>query len=130
MPLRHIWRVVTSSETHLAPPALLQFSQGILLCLGLCANFPLLKKNILFLERGEGRKRGSETSMHGCLSRTPHWGLGTPPRHCARAGNGTSDPLVCRAAPYPRSHTSQSKIFPCYNDLSHNGSGPALMTSS
>ena len=33
----------------------------------------------LYLERGEGRKRGRETSMCGCLSRAPYWGLGPQP---------------------------------------------------
>ena len=35
----------------------------------------------LFLERGEGRERGRETLMCGCLSHTPNWGLGQQPRH-------------------------------------------------
>ena len=35
----------------------------------------------LFLERGEGRERGRETSMCGCLSHTFHWGPGPQPRH-------------------------------------------------
>ena len=35
----------------------------------------------LFLERGEGRERGRETSMCGCLSRAPYWGPGPQPRH-------------------------------------------------
>ena len=36
----------------------------------------------LFLERGrEGKKRGRETSMCGCLSYTPYWGPGPQPRH-------------------------------------------------
>ena len=35
---------------------------------------------ICFLERGEGRKRGRETSMCGCLLCTPYWGPGRQPR--------------------------------------------------
>ena len=36
----------------------------------------------LFRQRGrEGRERGRETSMCGCLSHGPHWGLGPQPRH-------------------------------------------------
>ena len=35
----------------------------------------------LFLERGEGRKRGKETPVCGCLSSTPYWGPGLQPRH-------------------------------------------------
>ena len=34
----------------------------------------------LFLDRGEGRERGKETSMCGCLSHTPYWGPGLQPR--------------------------------------------------
>ena len=40
----------------------------------------------LFLDRGEGRKRGRETSMCGCLSRAPYWGPGPQPRHVPRLG--------------------------------------------
>ena len=36
----------------------------------------------LFLERGEGRKRGRETSMCGCLSHTPYWDLACNPGMC------------------------------------------------
>ena len=35
----------------------------------------------LFLERGERRKRGRETSMCGFLSHAPYWGPGLQPRH-------------------------------------------------
>ena len=35
----------------------------------------------LFLERGEGKEKGRETSMCGCLSRAPYWGPGLQPRH-------------------------------------------------
>ena len=35
---------------------------------------------IYFQRKGE-RKRGTETSMCGCLSRTPYWGPGPQPRH-------------------------------------------------
>ena len=33
----------------------------------------------LFLEKGEGREKGGETSMCGCLLRTPNWGPGICP---------------------------------------------------
>ena len=36
----------------------------------------------LFLERGEGRKRGRETSMRGCLSHTPTGHLTCNPGMC------------------------------------------------
>ena len=35
----------------------------------------------LFLDRGEGREKGRETSMCGCFSRAPYWGPGPQPRH-------------------------------------------------
>ena len=35
----------------------------------------------IFRERGREGERGTETSMCGCLSRTPHWEPGWQPRH-------------------------------------------------
>ena len=35
----------------------------------------------LFLETGEGREKGRETSICGCLSRAPYWGPGPQPKH-------------------------------------------------
>ena len=35
----------------------------------------------LFLDRGEGKERGREISMCGCLSHAPYWGSGPQPRH-------------------------------------------------
>ena len=43
--------------------------------------FPAFKIFYLFLERGEGRERGRETSVCDCLSCTPHWGPGLQLRH-------------------------------------------------
>ena len=42
-----------------------------------------LKKDFmyLFVERQEGRERGRETSVYGCLSRALHWGPGLQSRH-------------------------------------------------
>ena len=68
----------------------------------------------LFLEGGEGRKRGRETSvqgMHrlaGCLLQASTW-AGTKPAIQARALTGCrpSDPLLCRMMPNPLDHTSQ-----------------------
>ena len=37
----------------------------------------------LFLEGKGGRKRGRETSMCGCLSRAPYWGLCPQTQACA-----------------------------------------------
>ena len=35
----------------------------------------------IFRERGREGERGRETSVCGCLSRTPYWGPGLQPRH-------------------------------------------------
>ena len=35
----------------------------------------------LLLEREEGKEKERETSMCGCLSHAPYWGLGLQPRH-------------------------------------------------
>ena len=48
--------------------------------LSFCSLFSFFKDFIyLFLEGKRGRK-WTETSMCGCLSRTPHWGPGPQPR--------------------------------------------------
>ena len=46
-------------------------------------NFHIFSKDFTICrERGrEGRKRERETSMCGCLSHVPYWGLGLKPRH-------------------------------------------------
>ena len=47
------------------------------------------KKNLfiyLFLGRGEGREKGRETSMCGCLLHAPYWGSGLQPRHMSWLG--------------------------------------------
>ena len=45
--------------------------------------FLSFKKKCLFIcfQRGEGRERGRETPMCGCLSHTPHQGPDPQPRH-------------------------------------------------
>ena len=65
----------------------------------------------LFLERGEGREGGRETSMCGCLSRAPFLG-GTWPatQACAldwESKNRTGNTLVCRPTLNPPSYASQ-----------------------
>ena len=35
----------------------------------------------LFLERGEEKEKGVTETSIGCLSHTPNWGPGLPPRH-------------------------------------------------
>ena len=58
----------------------------------------LFLRLLFFLQRGQERGKGRETSMCGCLSRTP--ALGTWPATQAHAltGNQTSNPLVRRPA--------------------------------
>ena len=48
----------------------------------------LLFRYYLFSDRGEGRKRGRETSVCGCLSCAPYWGPGPQPRHVPPLGMG------------------------------------------
>ena len=64
-----------------------------------------LKRFYLFiLDREEGREKERERHISVC-----HPLLGTWPatQACALTGNRTSDPLVCRPALNPLSHTSQ-----------------------
>ena len=64
----------------------------------------------IFLERGkEGEREGRNINMWLPLERPP---LGTWPatQACALTGNWTSNPLVCRPALNPLSHTSQGYI--------------------
>ena len=76
-----------------------------------------------------GRKRGRETSVFGCLLRTPHWRPKPATQACALTGNRTRDPLVCSQAQstepqqpgarssylnvIPRGHKHQWKMFQC-----------------
>ena len=59
----------------------------------------------------EGRKRGRETSMCGCLSHTPTAGTCPPTQACALTENWTSNPLVHSPALSPLSHTSQGYVI-------------------
>ena len=65
---------------------------------------------ILFIFREKGRE--GETSMCGCLSHTPYWRPGLQPRHVPWPG--ISNPLVCRPALNPLSHTSHSECLRFY----------------
>ena len=71
------------------------------------------KRFYLFIFReGKGeRKRGRETSMCGCFSRTPPLGTWPAIQACALTGNRTGDPLVCRPVLNPLSHTSQGLLI-------------------
>ena len=38
-------------------------------------------KDFIYFQTGEGKERGRETSMCGCLSCAAYWGPGPKPRH-------------------------------------------------
>ena len=62
----------------------------------------------LFLDRGERREKEGEQYQCVGASHTPSVeDLVHKPQACALTGNRTSDPLFCRPAPNPLSHTSQ-----------------------
>ena len=69
--------------------------------------FKKKKRFYLFLERGEGKERGRETSIGGCFPHAPYWGPGPQPRHVPWTGHRTGDPLVCRPVLSPLSYASQ-----------------------
>ena len=77
------------------------------------AMYPYFKKDFIyfFLERGEGKEKKRERNINVCLL-LMHPILGTWPatQACAMTRNQTSDPLVCRLALNPLSHTSQGCI--------------------
>ena len=66
----------------------------------------------LFLDRAEGKEKERKRNINVWLP-LPCPLLGTWPttQACALTGNQTSDPLVCRLALNPLSHTSQGNIF-------------------
>ena len=72
------WGHIRGNHTLISPPSLLPFCHPSIL--------PTFKNflKILFihlLERGEGREKGREGSVYGCLSHAPNWGPGLQPRH-------------------------------------------------
>ena len=93
------------------PSRLLLFLFQIML---LFFKFILFFKSLfIFEETGrEGRKRGSETSMCGCLLCTLYWGPGRQPRHVPWLGiePATCGPWVHRPALNPLSHSSQGSV--------------------
>ena len=54
-----------------------------------------------------------ETSMcGGCLLQAPYWGPDwSATQACALTGNQTRDPLICRPALNPLSHTNQGGSY-------------------
>ena len=66
---------------------------------------------LLFLERGrEGEKEGKNINVWLPLER-PLLGTWPATQVCALTGNQTGNPLVCRSALNPLSHTSQGCLF-------------------
>ena len=74
---------------------------------------------IYFIDGKGGRKKGRETSMCGCLL-CPLLGTWPATQACALSGNPTGNPLVCRPAFNPLSHTSQGLNAPFFSNLVHN----------
>ena len=69
----------------------------------------------LFLERGEGREKKRERNTNVWLPLAhPLLETCSTTQACASAGNGSGDPLVCRLALNPLSHTSQSQFLIFY----------------
>ena len=85
---------------------------------------------IYFEREGKGgRKRGRETSMCGCLSRTPLLGTWPNTQACALTRNRTGNLLVCRPTLNPLSYTNQGpnleiSIRGCYQMFLDNCVGP------
>ena len=52
-------------------------------------NLKKKKKNLFIFREGEGKERGRETSMYGCLSHAPSWAPGLQPRHVPWLGMET-----------------------------------------
>ena len=107
----HSTHMPTSTSPDPSIPYL--FPCFIFLCLKtLFYLFTFLKDFIyLFLERGEWKESGRETSMCGVwlpLAR-PLLGTWHTTQACALTGNRTGDPLVCRPVLNPLSYTSQRK---------------------
>ena len=96
--LKRLWFNPNNSLTGLKEGTVLRFLKKILFI-------------YLFLEREEGKERGTKTSMCGCLSCIPYWGLVPQPRNIPWTGNRTGDTLICRPVLDPLSHTSQGKRF-------------------
>ena len=68
---------------------------------------------ILFLFRGEGREKEGE--KHPCVVASHAYPTGTRPaaQQCVLTGNQTGNPLLCRLALNPLSHSSQGG-FLCF----------------
>ena len=73
-------------------------------------SWPVVEDLLFILDRGEGREKERERSNSVWLPLvhpTPLLGAWSATQACALTGNQTGDPLVCKLALYPLSHTSQ-----------------------
>ena len=77
-------------------------------------------KIYLFIFRERGREGEREGEKHQCVRdinwlplRCPKLGIWPATQACALTGNPTSDPLLCRPALNPLSHTSQNSSLFC-----------------
>ena len=72
----------------------------------------IFNKMYLFLERGEGSDKERERNINVWLPLTcPLLGTFPATHACAPTANPTGDPLICRPALNPLSHTSQGKLL-------------------
>ena len=80
-------KILKSNVLSIIMPQITKCPSNIFTC-----SLPLLKSYFLkdfiylFLERGEGRERGRDTSMCDCLSHAPNLGPGLQPRHVPQLG--------------------------------------------
>ena len=86
----------------------------------------------LFLERGEGKEKGRERNINVWLPPAcPLVGTWPATRACALTGNQTGNPLVCRRALNPLSHTNQGQemdFIHCSEELPQIQSGYILLS--
>ena len=68
----------------------------------------------LFLDTGEGREKERERNINVWLPlESPLQGTWPTTRVCALTRNQTCNPLICRRAPNPLSHTSEGSLWFC-----------------
>ena len=76
-----------------------------------CTKFNIFFFKILFIFRQRGREGERDGEKHQCVvaSCTSLLGIWSATQACALTGNRTGNPLVCRPALNPLSHTSQGQ---------------------
>ena len=73
----------------------------------LCVLYHNFKKDFIYLFLERGREGEGNTNVWLPLARPLLGNLTSNPGMCPRLGMGTCDPLICRPALNPLSHTSQ-----------------------